>query len=79
MIDKLKSLKNGAYAALCALSLSVLVPSAALAGNLSTAISDGITGTDGILADLTSCVGVVVLIVLAVVGAKVVFSLLKKA
>lgn len=79
MLDKLKSCKTRAYAALCALSLAVLVPSSAFAGDLSDAISTGITGANGILTDLAACIGLVVLIVLAVVGAKVVFGLLRKA
>jgi TrbC/VIRB2 family. len=83
MIQKMKGVhanlskhSNQAWAAVCALAVTVLVPGAAHAGDLTDAIKDGV---NGIVTDLTSAVGVIVLIVLAVVGAKVVFGMLKRA
>lgn len=60
-----------------AMFMAVMVPSVAFADTgMTAAIS---TGVNGIVTDITSAVGVIVLVVLAVVGARVLFSLLKKA
>ncbi len=75
LIEKLSAVKSKACASFLALAMAVLVPSVAFA-DLATVIEPKITS---LVTEVTSVAGVVVLVVLAVIGAKVVFSLLKKA
>lgn len=82
MIQKMKGVfthlskyGNQTLAAVCALAFAVMIPSAAHA-DLATTIEPKITA---IVTDVTAAAGVVVLVVLAVVGAKVVYGLIKKA
>lgn len=65
------------YATMCAIALAVLVPGAAFAaGDMETAITPKI---DNLVSEIIAISVVVVGVVLAVVAAKVVFGLLKKA
>lgn len=65
------------YAAMCTFALAVLVPGAAFAaGDLETAISPKISD---LISEIVGIAVLVVGVVLAVVSAKVVFGLLKKA
>lgn len=73
MINKLKAKY---VASVGAVSTALLVPGAAFAGDLADAVTPGV---NSLVTEVSAVVGVVALVVLACVGAKVVFSLLKKA
>ena len=73
LLQKVKTSRPAAF--ITAMFMAVMVPSLAHA-DLADVIK---TPVEGIVTDVTAAAGVVVLVVVAVVGAKVVFGLLKKA
>lgn len=69
--------RSRVYASMCTFALAVLIPGAAFAASdLSTAITPKI---DDLLVEVVAISVMVIGVVLAVVAAKVVFGLLKKA
>lgn len=77
LLQKLSCMKSRAHAAIMAFALATLVPAAAFAANdWVTAIEPKITL---LVADVTAIGAVLVLVVIAMITAKVVFGLLKKA
>lgn len=75
-LEKLSCMKSKAYASLMVFALAVMIPAVAFADGWVETIEPKITV---LVADVTAIGGVLVLVVIAMITAKVVFGLLKKA